>query len=137
MYTLIAYKENDSGDRDYGYDSYDSEFIYHHNLAEEELIKKLVELYYKDFCRKSHEGSTDDIIILYNGKEIYNSWFGETTEGILKIAEDEARSLKIAEDNEKDKEKEMRIQQGLIEKEKEEREEFKRLSKKFGTVRRG
>lgn len=132
MYTLIAYKENDSGDRDYGYDSYDSEFIYHHNLSDAELLEKLIELYYNDFCRKSHEGSTDDIIILEDGKEIHNSWFGATTTGILKIAEDEARSLKIAADEEKNREKEMWTQQGLIEKEKEEREEFKRLSKKFG-----
>ncbi len=106
-------------------------------LNPKNITEKLIELYYTDFCRKTHEGTTDNLIILQDGKEIHNSWFGATTEGILKFAEDEARSLKIAEDNEKDRENEMRVQQGLIEKEKEERKEFKRLSKKFGTMRRG
>ncbi|KFZ27712.1 MAG: hypothetical protein KQ78_00022 [Candidatus Izimaplasma bacterium HR2] len=136
MYTLIAYKENYSGDRDYRTNSYHSEFIYRNNLTEDELIEKLIEIYYKDFCREDYEGSTDDLIILKNGDEIHNSWFGATTDGILKIAEDAAFLKKEDEVRKKaqaeEQEKIDYLQKEKQRKEKRDREEFERLSKKFG-----
>ena len=141
MFTLIAYKENDSGDRDYGYQSYPSEFIYHHNLTEDELIEKLIKIYYSDLCRERHEGTTDNIIILQDGEEIHNSWFGATTDGILKKALTEAILKKKAEDRKKAQAEEQEridyLQKDEQRKEQKDREEFKRLSKKFGNVRRG